>query len=70
MATRNVYKTVKRNLRVIKWLGTVPAIGVCSLCNRQFTIPMTAITKVADAQEALRLQFEGHKCEREKDVER
>jgi hypothetical protein len=55
----------KRNLRVIKWLGTVPAIGVCTLCNRQFTVPMTAITRVADAQEALRLQFAGHKCERE-----
>jgi hypothetical protein len=56
---------LKRNLRVIKWLGTVPALGVCTLCNRQFTVPMTAITRVADAQEALRLQFTQHKCERE-----
>lgn len=56
---------LKGNLRVIKWLGTVLAIGVCTLCNRQFTVPMTAITRVADAEEALRLQFAGHKCERE-----
>jgi hypothetical protein len=55
----------QRNLRVIKWLGTVPALGVCTVCNRQFTVPMTAITRVADAQEALRLQFTRHKCERE-----
>jgi hypothetical protein len=59
----------KRNLRVIKWLGTVPAIGVCTLCNRQFTVPMTAITRLADAQEALRLQFARHKCEREETSE-
>jgi hypothetical protein len=57
----------KRNLRVIKWLGTVPALGVCTVCNRQFTVPMTAIMRVADAQEALRLQFAAHKCEGEKD---
>jgi hypothetical protein len=60
----------KRSLRVIKWLGTVPAFGVCSVCNRQFTVPMTAITRVADAQEALRRQFAEHKCACEKDVEK
>jgi hypothetical protein len=42
---------LKRNLRVIKWLATVPAIGVCTVCNRQFTVLMTAIMRVADAQE-------------------
>jgi len=52
----------KRNLRVVKWLGQVPAIGVCSLCNRQFKVPMTALKRVADAQESLRVQFAGHKC--------
>ena len=52
----------KRNLRVVKWLGTVPAIGVCAFCNREFKVPMTALKRVADAQEALRLQFAAHKC--------
>jgi hypothetical protein len=52
----------KRNLRVVKWLGQVPAIGVCTVCNRQFKVPMTAMKRVADAQESLRLQFTEHKC--------
>lgn len=55
----------KRNLRVVKWLGTVPAIGVCTLCNREFKVPMTAMKRVADAQESLRIQFAEHKCKRE-----
>jgi hypothetical protein len=55
----------KRNLRVVKWLGQVPAIGVCTLCNRQFKVPLTAMKRVADAQESLRLQFTEHKCKGE-----
>ena len=53
---------VKRNLRVVKWLGQVPAIGVCTVCKRQFKVPLTAMKRVADAQESLRLQFTEHKC--------
>lgn len=53
----------KGNLRVVKWLGTIPAIGICTFCNRQFKVPMTAMKRVADAQETLRLQFAAHKCE-------
>jgi hypothetical protein len=55
----------KRNLRVLKWVGTVPAIGACTFCNRQFKVPMTAMKWVADAQESLRIQFAGHKCSTE-----
>jgi len=52
----------KRRLRVLKWLGTVPAVGVCTLCNREFTVPVTAIKRVVDAQESLKLQFDQHQC--------
>ena len=52
----------KRHLRVVKWIGQVPAIGVCTVCNRQFKVPLTAMKRVADAQESLRLQFAEHKC--------
>jgi hypothetical protein len=52
----------KRSLRVVKWLGTVPAVGVCTSCNRRFTVPMTAITRIENAQESLRIQFAEHKC--------
>jgi len=52
----------KRRLRVLKWLGTVPAVGVCNLCNQEFKVPVTAIKRVADAQESLKLQFAQHQC--------
>lgn len=53
---------MKRNLRVVKWLGAVPAIGVCTQCNRQFSVPLNLMKRVADAQESLRLQFAEHVC--------
>lgn len=52
----------KRNLRVLKWLGTTPAIGVCTFCNLQFKVPMAAMKRVVDAQESLRKQFAEHTC--------
>jgi hypothetical protein len=55
----------KRNLRVVKWVGTVPALGVCTFCNRQFKVPMESMKRVADAQWNLDLQFREHKCKRE-----
>jgi len=52
----------KRNLRVLKWLGTVPAIAICTRCNREFKVPLTDLKRVANAQESLRLQFAEHQC--------
>jgi hypothetical protein len=57
----------KRNLRVTKWLGTIPAVGVCTFCDRLFYVPLTALKRVADAQESLRVQFAEHKCKSETD---
>ena len=57
--------TPKRNLRVDKWIGTVPAIGVCSYCCMQFKVPMTAMKRVAEAEQSLRVQFTEHKCKPE-----
>ncbi len=53
----------KRNLRVVKWLGTIPAVGACTFCDRLFNVPMTALKRVSDAQESLRFQFAQHKCQ-------
>jgi len=36
-----------------------------SLCNREFKVPMTAMKRVADAPEALKLQFAEHHCKGE-----
>jgi hypothetical protein len=54
-----------RILRVTKWLGTIPVVGICTFCDRQFTVPMAAMKKLHDAQESLRVQFNEHKCKRE-----
>jgi hypothetical protein len=55
----------KRILMVTKWLGTIPAVGVCTFCDRLFYVPLTALKRVADAQESLRVQFAEHKCKSE-----
>jgi hypothetical protein len=55
----------KRRLRVLKWLGTIPVVGVCTLCNRQFNVPITAIKRLTDAQENLTSQFAEHICKEE-----
>jgi hypothetical protein len=53
---------LKRNLRVLKWLGTVPAVAVCTLCNREFKVPLAAVKRASDAQENLTRQFAQHEC--------
>ncbi len=52
----------KRNLRVLKWLGTTPAIAACTACNREFRVPLELLKRVAGAQEYLKLQFSRHVC--------
>jgi hypothetical protein len=54
---------VQRRLRVVKWLSTTPAVGVCTLCDREFSVPMSALKRTADAQASLQEQFNRHKCE-------
>jgi hypothetical protein len=51
-----------RNLRVTKWLGTVPAVGVCSDCGREFKVPLALLKRIVEAQESLRKQFAEHQC--------
>jgi hypothetical protein len=54
----------KRNLRVTKWIGPVPAVGVCSDCGREFKVPLPLLKRTSDAQESLRKQFAEHLCAR------
>jgi hypothetical protein len=56
---------LQRRLRIVKWLGTAPAVGVCTLCSQELKAPMSALRRTADAQASLQGQFEGHKCEPE-----
>ncbi len=52
-----------RRLRVVKWLSTTPAVGVCTLCSREFKVPIAALKRTADAQASLQEQLDRHKCE-------
>ena len=56
--------TQKRSLRVVKWIGTVSAIGVCTGCATNSKVPLEMLKRTSDAQENLRKQFEAHQCER------
>jgi hypothetical protein len=57
----------KRNLRVLKWLGTTPAIAVCTACNLEFRVPLEVLKRVGGAVENLKLQFAQHHCKDEAD---
>ena len=52
----------KRNLRVLKWIGVIPAVATCTLCNRELKVPVAALKRLSDAQENLKLQFAEHEC--------
>ena len=58
----------KRNLRVLKWLGTTPAIAICTECNREFRVPLEVLKRVGGAAENLKLQFARHQCKADNDA--
>ena len=57
----------KRALRVVKNLGRIPAVAVCTVCGKTFEAPLGALGSIEDAEASLQQQFYGHKCDR-KDV--
>jgi hypothetical protein len=56
------YNVPKRGLRVVKWIGTTPATGICEFCSKQFKVPLTQLARTSDAQANLQEQFGRHKC--------
>jgi hypothetical protein len=52
-----------RILRVTKWLTMTPAIAVCTQCQREFKVPLTALARTKDAQNYLQQAFDRHVCE-------
>lgn len=58
----------KRHLRVLKWLGTTPAIAVCSVCNCEFRVPLEVLKRVGGAVEELKIQFSHHPCKQDSPV--
>ena len=64
-STEEKLQMIQRRLRVVKWLSTTPALGVCTLCSREFKAPMSALRRTAVAQASLQEQFDRHKCKPE-----
>lgn len=54
---------IQRRIKVVKWLGTTPALAVCTLCSREFKAPLNALKRTPDAQASLQEQFDKHKCQ-------
>jgi hypothetical protein len=54
----------QRVLRVVKNLGRIPAVAVCTVCGKTFEPPLGAWVSVKDAEANLQQQFYGHKCDR------
>jgi len=55
----------ERNLRVVKWLSSTPVLAVCTLCSREFKVPMSALSRTVDAQSYIQHQFGKHMCQPE-----
>jgi hypothetical protein len=55
----------ERNLKVVKWLSSTPVVAVCTLCSREFKVPMSALSRTVDAQSYIQQQFGRHMCQPE-----
>ena len=55
--------TNKRSIRILKHLGSVPAVAICTVCSQQFNAPLAALPRAKDATASLQQQFDRHKCE-------
>jgi hypothetical protein len=54
----------KRALRIVKNLGRISAVAICTVCGRTFEATLVALVSAKDAEANLQQQFYGHKCER------
>jgi hypothetical protein len=54
----------KRALRIVKDLGRIPAVAICTVCGKIFEATLGALVSATDAEASLQQQFYGHKCER------
>jgi hypothetical protein len=55
----------ERRLRVTRWLRTVPAVAICTLCDQEFSVPLKSMKSLGDAQQFLEGAFAEHDCESE-----
>jgi hypothetical protein len=48
----------KRSLRILKRVSSTPSLGICELCNTQFSADPRQL-----GQSGVQQQFNAHKCE-------
>jgi hypothetical protein len=53
---------LKRNLRIVKWAGHIPTLGICEHCNAQFSVAREALADPDAALASISDQFDAHKC--------
>ena len=58
----------KRHLRVVKSVGQISAVAVCTACDRQLKTPLPDMAGTSGAQENLKMQFDNHKCKGESEA--
>jgi hypothetical protein len=58
---------IESRLDRLVWTRSCSPNGVYTKCGRKFTVPLTAMNKILDSEESLRLQFAVHKCKLEDD---
>jgi hypothetical protein len=52
----------EREMRIVKYIGSMPCIAACMYCNQQFRVSGTGVHTVESAMATLQEQFGGHKC--------
>lgn len=49
-------------LIVVKWMGSGPAVGMCTCCAENFEVPQDSRKTRYEAEESLGEQFDQHVC--------
>jgi hypothetical protein len=55
----------KRAIRIVKHIGPVPCVAVCTFCSQQFTAPTSTLKRLTEAAASLQKQFDQHQCKPE-----
>ena len=60
--TTAIKRGLFRKVQVIRWVGLVPVVAICTVCNQFFDVP-PEVRKGTQARRNLTIQFSQHECE-------
>jgi hypothetical protein len=52
----------RRAVRIVKHIGSVPYIAICTYCSQQFVASTSVLCSVKEATKDVQRQFDAHKC--------